>query len=77
MSSFSKLISSSLFIPKIKFLRRLVVEYSFFTSSLRELTNKVILASSVIILFSFVKGSLVIMKSIPILTVGISFSSIT
>ena len=46
-------------------------------NNLNILINKVILALSVIKLFDFVKGRRVITKSIPALTVGISFSSIT
>ena len=78
ISSLSKLTSSSReFVPKIKFFSLLVVEYSFFINNFRALIIKVILASSLIMSFSFVKGNLVIIKSIPVLTVGISFSSIT
>ena len=64
-------------VPNIKFFNLLIVEYSFFINSFRELMIKVIFASSVSIVFSFVNGNLVIIKSIPDLTVGISFSSIT
>ena len=78
ISSLSKFISSScVLIPNIKFFSLLVVEYSFFINNLSALIIKVIFASSVIILFSLVNGNLVIIKSIPVLTVGISFSSIT
>ena len=78
ISLLSKFISSSCVLtPNIKLFSLLVVEYSFFINNLSALIIKVIFASSVINLFSLVNGNLVIIKSIPVLTVGISFSSIT